>query len=262
MQEPFDLALRYLGLGAPTTVAVRRGAGAGGSDRVTLIWSDASAVRNQWLRVTVLAGGGVGLAAADVFCFGNAVGEVGDSSRDAMVNTLDVSATRANQTTYVNPPEITNPYDFNRDQRVNTLDVSLARSSQTTYASTIRLVSLSAEGGSALAIPAPVSGGLGEMPSDPVAPLGGGIVASLAYTAADEDSAAYAMVPIAAATGAAAAAVAPLTSTMAPATSAAATRLAAAVRPATVPTMRTTDALAVCAASSMPWAPLAGPVAR
>jgi len=41
----------------PTSIAVRRGAGAGGSDRVTLVWSGEAAVRNQWLRVTVLPGG-------------------------------------------------------------------------------------------------------------------------------------------------------------------------------------------------------------
>jgi hypothetical protein len=125
----------------PATLDVRRGAGVGGSDRVTLIWPEASAVRGQWLRVAVLPGGGVGLAAADVFYFGNAVGEAGDLASDAKVTTLDVSLTRANLIAYpAPPPEITNRYDFNRDHKVNTLDVSLVRSNLTTAMNALKLI--------------------------------------------------------------------------------------------------------------------------
>ncbi|MCK4276210.1 MAG: right-handed parallel beta-helix repeat-containing protein, partial [Phycisphaerae bacterium] len=61
---------------APTSVAVRAGAGAGGSDRITIIWAD-NAIEKQWLQVTVLATANTGLATNDVFYFGNAIGETG-----------------------------------------------------------------------------------------------------------------------------------------------------------------------------------------
>ena len=61
---------------APTRITVRPGAGQDGADRITLIWAD-NAIRNSWLQVTVLATDATGLAANDVFYFGNAVGESG-----------------------------------------------------------------------------------------------------------------------------------------------------------------------------------------
>jgi spore coat protein CotH len=60
--------------GATPTVSVRAGDGVGGSDRVTLIWSD-GAILNQWVEVTVLATANTGLADDDVFYFGSAVGD-------------------------------------------------------------------------------------------------------------------------------------------------------------------------------------------
>jgi hypothetical protein len=57
----------------------------GGSDRVTLTWTDYSptltlaneAVAKAWLQVTVKNTAATGLGAADVFYVGNAVGENG-----------------------------------------------------------------------------------------------------------------------------------------------------------------------------------------
>jgi hypothetical protein len=73
---------------APTpVVTVQSGAGVGGADRVTIIWSD-GAIVNQWLKVTVLATGNTGLAADDVFCFGNSVG---DTDGDGLVDVDDFS---------------------------------------------------------------------------------------------------------------------------------------------------------------------------
>ncbi|MBU8871631.1 MAG: hypothetical protein KOO60_12265, partial [Gemmatimonadales bacterium] len=71
---------------APTpTLTVRPGAGEGGSDRVTLTWSD-GAIANQWLEVTVLATAATDLAAADVFYFGNIIG---DTDGDGQVGAGD-----------------------------------------------------------------------------------------------------------------------------------------------------------------------------
>src|SRR5206468_4527690 len=63
----------------PESVSVRPGAGALGSDRVTLIWPD-GALRNSWLRLTVKANGRTRLAAPDVFYFGNLIGDTGGAA--------------------------------------------------------------------------------------------------------------------------------------------------------------------------------------
>ena len=112
---------------APASVTVRTGPGAESSDRVTITFAD-SRLRDTWLRVTVLPGGHTGLPQPDVFYFGNAVGETGNSPRDAAVNLLDLAATRAAQRS----GEVTldNAYDFNRDGAVNAVDLAIVRSRQ------------------------------------------------------------------------------------------------------------------------------------
>ena len=69
---------------APLSVSVRAGAGVSGSDRVEIIWAN-QAIMNTWLEVITLANGNTGLSEkpgypagqADVFFFGNAVGNTG-----------------------------------------------------------------------------------------------------------------------------------------------------------------------------------------
>ena len=114
-------------------VAIRRGAGDGGSDRITLIWDPGgggSAVEplvDGWLEVTLRPSERTGLAAPDVFYFGNLVGESGDAAAPATltVSALDLSATKRalNQNA-----TITTRTDFNRDGRVNALDLAAVRS--------------------------------------------------------------------------------------------------------------------------------------
>jgi hypothetical protein len=101
----------------------RAGGGAGGSDRTTFLWAD-GAIRNQWLRVTVPATGRSGLAAPDVFYFGNLVGESGDVE-GLRVNALDLSAVKRAMNT---DSTVSGRFDFNRDGRVNALDLSAVRS--------------------------------------------------------------------------------------------------------------------------------------
>jgi hypothetical protein len=134
------------------TITLRKGGGANGTDRVSLVWPD-NAIRGQWLQVTLRADANTQLPADDVFYFGNAPCEVGNSSGDANVNVLDISAVRSRQTTYVNPATITNAYDFDRDGRVNVLDISAARASQTTYVNTLMLLSAPAAPAAAPASP-------------------------------------------------------------------------------------------------------------
>ncbi|MDP6634424.1 MAG: lectin-like protein [Phycisphaerae bacterium] len=88
-----DFGFRVSDPGAPggwttgpvPTLTVRPDNGAGGSDRVTLIWAD-GAIVDQWLEVTVLSnanGGSLGLTENDVFYSGSAVGDTdGDGDVD------------------------------------------------------------------------------------------------------------------------------------------------------------------------------------
>jgi hypothetical protein len=125
----------------PTTIAVRHGAGANGSDRVTLIWPD-NAIQKQWLEVTILATANTGLPSPIVFYFGNAIGEAGNSSTDAKVDPADELITRSNQTNPLIPAPVTFPYDFNRDKRVDPADELIARANQTSVLNALRLINL------------------------------------------------------------------------------------------------------------------------
>jgi hypothetical protein len=108
----------------PASVTVRPGEGSGGSDRVTLAWGD-DAVRNGWLEVTVKATGDTGLAAPDVFRFGNLVGDTGDSVAGPFrVNALDIAAVKRALNT---GSTLTGRFDFDRDGRVSALDLAVVR---------------------------------------------------------------------------------------------------------------------------------------
>jgi hypothetical protein len=107
---------------------VRRGAGVDGSDRVTLTFAD-GAIKNTWLRVTLLSNDHTALAAPDTFYFGNAVGETGDNPANATVDLLDLGAVRAHLFATAQPP--TNPFDIDRDGRVNSMDLVIALRART-----------------------------------------------------------------------------------------------------------------------------------
>jgi hypothetical protein len=124
---------------APTSVTVRRNAGADGADRITLIWPD-GAIQKTWLEVTVLPTANTGLAAADVFYFGNAVGETGNSTSNAVVNSFDEGLVRLNGRNALNPAPIDFRFDFNRDRLVNSADQVLARLNATSALSALRLI--------------------------------------------------------------------------------------------------------------------------
>ena len=120
----------------PALITTQHGAGAGGSNRVTLVWNDYNprravpdqAVANGWLEVTVQPGT-LGLATPYVFRFGNLIGgtedgAAGDIARDGLaVGAADVLATRAAQFSR----GASGRFDFNRDGRVNVLDLAVAR---------------------------------------------------------------------------------------------------------------------------------------
>jgi hypothetical protein len=115
------------------------GWGVNGSIRLEIGWENYT-IQNQWVQVTFKANENTGLAADDVFYFGNAVGETGNSPTDAIVNEADVLAVHNH---YTASATITNPYDFNRDKKVDATDESIAQS----YVSGSPLVLITAPGG-------------------------------------------------------------------------------------------------------------------
>ncbi|MEI6341398.1 MAG: hypothetical protein WCR07_05535 [Verrucomicrobiota bacterium] len=106
------------------TITLRRGAGSDGSDRVTLAWPG-GVLQNQWLQATIKATPQSGIDSDDVFYFGSSIGDVGDSSSNFAVNSIDVTSTRLNVAFSQVP--VTSPYDIDRDGRVNSTDVTLVR---------------------------------------------------------------------------------------------------------------------------------------
>ena len=127
---------------APTSVTVRAGAGAGGSDRVTIIWPD-NAIERQWLEVTVLATPNTGLATPDVFYFGNAIGETGNSPSDAEVTPTDEIAVRNGpHTLALSPAAIDDTCDFNRDSKVGPTDAIIVRDNGTSSPTALQLITV------------------------------------------------------------------------------------------------------------------------
>ncbi len=98
------------------------GFGVNGSVRLELVWAN-NTIQNEWVQVTLKADANTGLAADDVFYFGNAIGDTGNSPTDAVVDAADVQATHNN---YTSAAGITNVYDFNRDKVVDATDEMIA----------------------------------------------------------------------------------------------------------------------------------------
>jgi hypothetical protein len=102
----------------PTFITEYLGAGVDGSVRLELVWDD-NVIQNAWVQVTLKANENTGLAADDVFYFGNAIGDTGNSSTDVVVDTADMGGAQNNHTATAS---ITNLYDFNRDKVVDATD--------------------------------------------------------------------------------------------------------------------------------------------
>jgi fibronectin type 3 domain-containing protein len=128
----------------PASILVFPSGGGGGSTRVELIWND-NAIQNQWLQVTLKADAVTQLSAPDVFYFGNAIGETGNSATDAAVNANDVLGARGHPD--AGTVAISNPWDFNRDGDVDATDVALALQNITAAGGALQLISGPAAGG-------------------------------------------------------------------------------------------------------------------
>ncbi|MEE8451684.1 MAG: SdrD B-like domain-containing protein [Thermoguttaceae bacterium] len=142
----------------PLPVTVREGAGVDGSDRVTIRWED-NAIKNQWLQVTVGVTENTGLDEPDVFYFGNAPGEAGDSAINTIVNATDEIVARNFQHSAADPALIDDPYDYNRDGLVDGTDQIIARENQTNPLTMLRLITapvqaVGVDASEAMALPA------------------------------------------------------------------------------------------------------------
>ena len=120
---------------APTSVTIRPGAGASGSDRITVTWGIDDIVV-EWLEVTYIP-------ALDVFYFGNAPGETGNPSTDAEVSPTDEIYVRSNPATLaVSSAPISHAADFNRDKKVGPTDVVICRNNGTNSSTALKLIKL------------------------------------------------------------------------------------------------------------------------
>ncbi|MFW6114248.1 MAG: trypsin-like serine protease, partial [bacterium] len=126
----------------PSSITVRPGEGDGGSDRLTLIW-DENAIQKQWLQITMLSeanGGSLGLAANDVFYFGNALGETGNSETYTFVDGTDFVGVRDNPRNFMDRAPIDDRYDINRDSFVDGTDLVLVRDNPTNFLTALKLI--------------------------------------------------------------------------------------------------------------------------
>lgn len=126
------------------TIQVQLGAGVGGSDRIEITFPDYNPVTGlgiakEWLQVTVNADTNTGLAANDVFYFGNAIGEAGNNPANANVDVNDELLARNNQTPTA---AITNAYDYDRNGIVDLNDDVLAHSNLTGFVTALKLISV------------------------------------------------------------------------------------------------------------------------
>jgi subtilisin-like proprotein convertase family protein len=119
----------------PISFAVRAGAGEGDSDRVEFVWAE-GAIVNRWLQVTVegddAAGGfntNTGLAASDIFYFGNKIGDTFTFGEEGafVTNATDQLQVRNNQGDTLS---VTNIFDFSRDFSIDATDQLVARNNQ------------------------------------------------------------------------------------------------------------------------------------
>ena len=75
----------------PDFVTEYVGSGVNGSIRLEVGW-DNNQIQNEWVQFTLKANENTGLAADDVFYFGNSIGDTGNSPTDAIVDGADVLA--------------------------------------------------------------------------------------------------------------------------------------------------------------------------
>ena len=98
---------------------------------MTITWPD-NAIAEDWLQVTVNATATTGLTTPDVFYYGNAIGESGDSTLNAFVNASDEIAVRHQTAVAVS---VASPYDIDRNGTVDANDELIVHNNRTGFLS-------------------------------------------------------------------------------------------------------------------------------
>jgi hypothetical protein len=93
------------------------------------------------VQVTVKATDNTCLASNDVFYFGNAIGDTGDSAVNAEVNAIDAGGVRDHRRNFLNPATVTDLYDMNRDRFVDAVDYGIVRDNRTNFLNALKLIS-------------------------------------------------------------------------------------------------------------------------
>lgn len=106
-----------------------------------ITWAD-NLIRGKWVQVTIAANGTTGLSSADVFYFGNAPGEAGNSSVNAWVDGTDFAGARDNPHTPTDPAAIDDRYDYNRDGLVDQEDKDIATNNATDFITALKLITV------------------------------------------------------------------------------------------------------------------------
>lgn len=119
--------------------AVRLGAGAQGAARVELTWED-GLIAGQWLEVTLKATPRTGLTKDDVFYFGNAIGDTGNSAANAIVDDADLQGVIAHPRGAGDPAPVDFAYDFDRDGLVDEVDELITVAYGTTAGTALQLI--------------------------------------------------------------------------------------------------------------------------
>jgi hypothetical protein len=107
----------------PVLVTQYPGFGENGSIRLEVVW-DNNAIQNEWLQVTLKANDNTLLPQDEVFYFGSAIGETGNTFADAAVDAADVQGIHSH---YTATAGIANVYDINRDNVVDAADEAIAQ---------------------------------------------------------------------------------------------------------------------------------------
>ncbi len=123
------------------SVAVRRGAGVDGSDRITIVFAD-NAIRNQWLQVRMLNTAETGVG--DVHYWGHQTAETNTPSMagSAVVDLSDLVGVRDHRRSALNPAPIDFIFDLDRDKRVDLSDFVIARDNPVGALKALKLVTI------------------------------------------------------------------------------------------------------------------------
>ncbi len=83
----------------------------------------------------------LGIAANDVFYFGNAIGDTGNSATDANVTVADETATHAHPKALTKTRALIDDlYDFNRDGKVGPSDEIIVRNNNASGSAALQLI--------------------------------------------------------------------------------------------------------------------------